>query len=487
MPIEPVVSFIVPVYQKPEYVFRRCLDSLFDKSVPRDVEIICVFDGADERLEAIARGFKRVKSVVIDHGGAPKARNAGLDRATGQYAWFVDSDVYLKPGHVARMLEEFKACPDADFVYSGYEGTEGSGEFASESFNPYVLTCANYISSMAPIKREKAPRWDETLEAAQDWDYWLTAVEQGCKGVFVEGSGFIADTPHSGISAVKWNNENRDKTIYTVRHKHGIPDREIGVFTAAYQDRAIKLAEVLGADIIRPTGLTPSVYKMIFNLGYNFISRFEGFGNDVIKIQYWIPGEIEGLKNARYTTVMETIRVAKGVINYCNTDYEKNKLEELGITAEVVPLPLSEGDIAKVSQQLPEKFTVLIATDKAYSDLLKEIAVDLPHINFIYNAAKVADFSCFLSFYQFAALDNAMLVAHVNGRHVISNVQAPYCGFVDPDQTWEKFKKELYEKLQDLRTKPLNKEAQDYYLAQADPAQFRNAVLQLIRKPLEVI
>src|SRR6185436_20923896 len=146
MPIEPVVSFIVPVYQKPEYVFRRCLDSLFDKSVPRDVEIICVFDGADERLEAIARGFKRVKSVVIDHGGAPKARNAGLDRATGQYAWFVDSDVYLKPGHVARMLEEFKACPDADFVYSGYEGTEGSGEFASESFNPYVLTCANYIS-----------------------------------------------------------------------------------------------------------------------------------------------------------------------------------------------------------------------------------------------------------------------------------------------------------------------------------------------------
>src|SRR6185436_12057199 len=146
-------------------------------------------------------GFKRVKSVVIDHGGAPKARNAGLDRATGQYAWFVDSDVYLKPGHVARMLEEFKACPDADFVYSGYEGTEGSGEFASESFNPYVLTCANYISSMAPIKREKAPRWDETLEAAQDWDYWLTAVEQGCKGVFVEGSGFIADTPHSGISA----------------------------------------------------------------------------------------------------------------------------------------------------------------------------------------------------------------------------------------------------------------------------------------------
>jgi glycosyltransferase involved in cell wall biosynthesis len=452
----------------------------------KDKEVICVFDGGNEELEAIAKKF-HVEQIVIEHGGAPKARNVGLDKAKGQYVWFVDSDVYLKPGHVKRMLEEFEAMPEADFVYSGYEGTEGSGEFTSEGFNPYVLTCANYISSMAPIKREKAPRWDESLAAAQDWDYWLTAVENGCKGVFVEGSGFIADTPNSGISSVAWNMGNRDKTIYTVRHKHKIPDREIAVFTAGYQDRAIKIAEILGADIMRPTGLTPNVYKMIFNLGYNFISRFEGFAPDVAKIQYWIPGEIEGLKNARYSTVMETIRVAKGVINYCNTDYEKNKLEELGITAEVLPLPLAQADINKVKSNLPQKFTVLVATDKAYADLLKEISIDLPHINFVYNAAKTEDFSCFLSFYQFAALDNAMLVAHVNGRHVISNVQAPYCGFIDPDQSWEKFKKELYDKLREVKDLPLNQEAQEYYLGQADPQRFKEAISGLIKRPLEVI
>jgi glycosyltransferase involved in cell wall biosynthesis len=483
---KPLISFVVPAYKKPEHVFRRCLESLMDKSVPKNTEIIVVFDGPDEVMESVAKEFPKVHSVVVEHGGAPKARNIGLGLAKGDYVWFVDSDCYLKPGHVKRMIEEFEAT-DADFVYSGYEGTEGAGEFASESFNPYVLTCANYISSMAPIKRDKAPRWDETLEAAQDWDYWLTAVENGCKGVFVEGSGFIADTPNSGISSVKWNNENRDKTIFAVRHKHDIPDREIGVFTAGYQDRAIKLAEILGADVMRPTGPTPSIYKVIFNLGYNYLSRFEGFGDDVIKIQYWVPGEIEGLKNARYATVMETIRIAKGVINYCNTDYEKNKLEELGITAEVVPLPLAQTDIEKVKHDLPEKFTVLVATDKAYSDLLKEMSVDLPHINFIYNAAKVSDFSAFLSFYQFAALDNAMLIAHVNGRHVISNVQAPYCGFVDPDQSWEKFKRELYDKLRDIKEKPFNQEAQDYYLTESSPVAFCRKIHALIAKPLEVI
>lgn len=486
MPKQPLVSFVIPVYQKPPHVFKECLEKLHDKSVPKDVEILAVFDGKNEELEAVAASFPKVQSIVIDHAGAPAARNAGLDRATGEYVWFVDADVYLKPGHVNRMLEEFKAT-DADFVYSGYEGTEGAGEFSSESFNPYVLTCANYISSMAPIKRAKAPRWDESLKAAQDWDYWLTAVEQGCKGVFVEGPGFIADTPNSGISSVAWNNENRDKTIYAVRHKHGIPDREIGVYTTNYSDRAIKIAEILGADVMRPTGLTPSVYKAIFNLGYNPVSRFEGFPPDVAKIQYWIPGEIEGLRNARYATVMETIRVAKGVQNFCNTAYEKNKLEELGITAEVLPLPLAESDIRKVRTSLPEKFKVLVATDKAYSDLLKELSVDLPHIEFVYNAAKIDDFSCFLSFYQFAALDNAMLIAHVNGRHVISNVQAPYCGFIDPDQTWEKFKRDLYNKIHEVKELPFNHEAQIYYLAESDPKKFKDRITGLVRKPLEVL
>lgn len=483
----PIVSFVLPVYKKPAQVFRRCLESLLDKSVPKNVEVICVFDGGDRDLEGIAASFKNVRVDVIEHGGAPKARNRGLDLAKGIYVWFVDADVYLKPGHVKRMLEEFEAVPDADFVYSGYEGTEGLGEFSSESFSPYVLTCANYISSMAPIRRDKAPRWDETLKAAQDWDYWLTAVENGCKGVFVEGSGFIADTPNSGISSVAWNNENRDKTIYTVRHKHNIPDREIGVFTERYQDRAIELAEIMGADIMRPTGPTPSVYKMIFNLGYGRMSRFEGFDPSVVKVQYWLPGEIEGLRNAKYQTVMETIRVAKGVTNFCNTEYEKNKLDELGIRAEVVPLPLADSQIKKIETALPDKFTVLVATDKAYAEVLKDIAIDLPHINFVFNSGKPKDISCFLSFYQFAALDNAMLIAHVNGRHVISNAQAPYCGFIDPDQSWEKFKLALYDKIREVKAKPINTEAQNYYVEKSNPQKFKETIGSLIKKNMEVI
>lgn len=485
----PLVSFVIPVYKKPPDVFEKCLASLFDQSL-KEIEVIAVFDGQDADLEAVAKKFPKVKRYVIDHGGAPKARNFGLDKAVGDYVVAWDADCYAKPHMAKRWMDEFKAVPDADFVYTGYEMTEGAGEFASESFDAYSLESGNFISSMTPIKREKAPRWDESLEAAQDWDYWLTAVEQGCKGVFIEGPGFVTDTYRTGLSSVKWNAENRDNTIYTVRRKHGIPDREIGVYTLNYRGMGIKLAKILGADVIKATGPTPTVYKMIVNLGYSFLSRFEGIDKEVVKVQYWLPGEIEGLRapDAKYQTVMETIRIAKNVVNYCGTDYEKNKLDEIGIQADVMPLPLATEDMTKVSHRLPEKFSILVATDKAYSDLLKELSVDLPHIEFKYNAAKIEDFSCFISFYQFAALDTAMLTAHVNGRHVISNVQAPYCGFVDPDQSWEKFKKDLYDKIHEIKGKPFNQEAQDYYLAEANPAKFKEMVVALLpKKIMEVV
>lgn len=482
-----VISFVIPVFRKPPEVFRKCLQSLFDQSI-KDFEVICVFDGDNEDLRKVVIDFPQVQSIVIPHGGGCKARNTGLGLAHGQYVFFWDADCYIKPDHAKRMIQEFEANPDVDFVYSGYEMAEGQGEFQSESFDAYSLQSGNFISSMAPIKREKAFLWDETLEAGQDWDYWLTAVERGLKGIFVEGSGFITDTYNTGLSSDKWSPEKRDETIYRVRHKHNIPDREIGVFTMNYRAMGMKLAQILGADIIKPTGLTPTVYKMVVNLGYSFLSRFEGFGSDVIKVQYWIPAEIEGLRapNAAYKTVMETVKVAQGVHNYCGTNYEKNKLEEIGISAEVMPLPLAAEDTLKVSHSLPEKFTILLATDKAYADLFKDISVDLPHIKFIHNAAKTADFSCFMSFYQFAALDSAMLTAHVNGRNVISNVQAPYCGFVDPDQSWEKFKKELYDKIHEVAALPLNKEAQDYYLKEADANRFRYAIYALLKKEMVI-
>lgn len=482
----PVISFVVPVYQKPPQVFRKCLESLFDMSL-KEIEVICVFDGENPELQKVAGYYKKAFIHVIEHGGAPKARNAGLALAKGEYVCFWDADCYAKPEMAKRWIQEFEAVKEADFVYTGYEITGERGAMQGEAFDPYSLTCANYISSMSPIKREKAFQWDESLEAGQDWDYWLTAVDKGLKGAFIQGAGFLTDHA-AGISSKHWSPENREATILKIKQKHAIPDRDIGIYSQYYNDRALKLAKVLGADLIGPRSKDPSRYKIVFNLGYNSMSRFEGFPTEQSKIQYWIPGEVESLKQAKYDTVIETVRISKTVTNFCATQYEKNKLKEIGIDAEIVPLPLAEEDRQKVQTELPKDFSVLVLTDASYGKLLKELEIDLPHIKFDHEKGKAKDYACVLSFYNFAVFDDAVLAALVNGRNVISNIQSPYCGFVDPSQNWETFKKELYEAIRTTKEKPFNKSAQDHYLEWSNPEKFKNKVMDYFPKTvLEVV
>ena len=484
MPKKPLVSFVIPVYKKDPEVFRYCLKSLFDQSL-KDFEVICVFDGEDDELAKVAAAFP-VKFFAIEHGGAPKARNAGLREAKGTYVVFWDADCYIKPEAAQSWLMHFDAHPDVDFVYFGYELSGERGAHDAEPFDHYSLTCGNYICSMSPIKREKAHEWDESLDGAQDWDYFLTACERGLKGAWIQGRGFITDAGE-GISSKVWSAERRGETIRKIKEKHGIPDRRIGVFSHQYYDRALKLAKIVGGDIIKPSGKSFEEYDVLFILGFGWASRFDGIPKETVKIQYWIPAEVEALMSAQYKTVIETVRISKGVINYCNTDYEKNRLAEIGIEASVLPLPLSKEDLEKVSDSLPEKFKVLLVADEAYEKLLKELPQDLPHVEFLQGQANIKDCSVLMSFYRFSALDDAILVAHVNGRNVISNVQAPYCGFVDPDEEYEKFKINLYEKLREMKNKPFNKEAQEYYLDFASPEKFRQAILALQPRVLEVV
>lgn len=483
----PLVSFVVPVYRKSPYVFRKCLEHLFDQSL-KETEVICVFDGPDEELKKVAVEFPKAQLYFIEHGGASKARNYGFSVAKGEYLCAWDADCYIKPDTAKRWIEEFEVS-GADFVYSGYEIEGEKGGFDSEPFDPYRLTCGNLVASMFPIKREKAPKWDESLEAGQDWDFWLTAVERGCKGVWIEGSGWTTEpSDKDSISAKGLSGPNRSDIIKKIREKHGIFNREkFGIFTMDQRNRALRISEVLGGDYICAQGLEPDVYKTLFNLGYNFLSRWEGIAEETTKIQYWNTHWIEALKQAKYASVMETIRIAKKCVNLCGTQYEKNALDELGIQADVVPLPLTEKQIAETAEVLPEEFSILLLADNAYGKLFQEMQQDLPHIKFGYQQGDVKDYSCLMSFYSFASVDEAITNALVNGRNVISNVQAPFCGFIDPQQEWETFKKDLYNAVNLVRSKPFNKEAKDYYLQLASPVKFRETIASYAKPVLEVV
>jgi len=92
------ISFIIPVYNVEKYL-KQCLDSIINQTL-RDIEIICVNDGSTDESLNILKDYKEKDSRIIiinqNNAGQGKARNEGLDVATGEYILFVDSDDWIE-------------------------------------------------------------------------------------------------------------------------------------------------------------------------------------------------------------------------------------------------------------------------------------------------------------------------------------------------------------------------------------------------------
>lgn len=92
------VSVIVPAYNVEKYL-RKCLGSLVSQTL-QDIEIIVVNDGSGDHSQEIIDEFsekypEKIRSFTKENGGLSDARNYGLDRATGEFIGFVDSDDYV--------------------------------------------------------------------------------------------------------------------------------------------------------------------------------------------------------------------------------------------------------------------------------------------------------------------------------------------------------------------------------------------------------
>ncbi|MCG7281727.1 glycosyltransferase [Chryseobacterium taklimakanense] len=92
------VSVIVPVYNVEKYL-RKCLGSLVSQTL-QDIEIIVVNDGSGDHSQEIIEEFsekypEKIRNFTKENGGLSDARNYGLDRATGEFIGFVDSDDYV--------------------------------------------------------------------------------------------------------------------------------------------------------------------------------------------------------------------------------------------------------------------------------------------------------------------------------------------------------------------------------------------------------
>lgn len=541
---EPKISFVVPIYKVTPDMLKRCLRSLTDQDYS-DVEIVCVFDGRDTELEKVVEPFERrkeVKSITIEHAGACAARNAGFAETSGDIVSFFNSDYIAKPGMVRMWVDALISHPDCGFAYGAYElTTQQRWIYPSKAFDSWLLEVANYIDCGFPLWRKYFVPWDPECKSLQDWDFWLRVVKtHKVKGFYLGREvSFLAEPPRQGGLSHD-SSSNWIERVKYVKSKNGITEPPIVVTSLGAPYHGQEIAKMIGADFRDDTIFKPNEYKGLYMIGFYMKPTDRAnehphilahYNHGTKRILHFVGADIYWLRKFPH----ESLKFISGALNLkcnkilCENEQALKELAELGINADILPIPPYNDYELK---PLPETFRVAVyLTNKSdfdkycqeetlsiirampdvefsgYGDAGKDLSY--PNLKVYGNLSKeewkqfVYEHSCYLRIVRHDTRPMASDEFMLAGRDVVTNIRAPYMRYVstagDPEKNewdifqsglnplyWPDTKKRFIQEIRKVRDNPNAKIfgaspmdmrtnadlARDYYSAELDRATY---------------
>jgi len=141
-----LISVIIPIYNTKAYLVDAIDSLLVQKNFIK--EIILINDGStDGTKELIDKEYKDNPLFIIVHSennGQGVARNIGIEKASGEYIYFFDSDDILLPGLFENFIETYNSYPDIElFCFSGESFLDNNYPL-EEVDNPNILSKKAY-------------------------------------------------------------------------------------------------------------------------------------------------------------------------------------------------------------------------------------------------------------------------------------------------------------------------------------------------------
>ena len=175
------ISVIIPVHNRALQV-RAAIDSVLAQRYP-EFELIVVDDGSTDGLNAALAPYARrphVRILSLAHGGENRARNAGLEAATGDLIVNLDSDNLMCPGYLERLSLAYASAPDAQCGLAAILWDDGDTKvhlrhdhFAWDGvLEGRVGIDTNAFSFRTRVWQELGG-WDESLTRLSDFDLAL--------------------------------------------------------------------------------------------------------------------------------------------------------------------------------------------------------------------------------------------------------------------------------------------------------------------------
>lgn len=207
----PKVSVVIPTYNRAT-LLPEAIRSVMRQTV-KGIEVIVCDDGSTDGTEEVVRNaFPEVRYLRLEHSGLPaKARNAGIDAASGELIAFLDSDDRWTPDKIERQLGALEGgvglvCSNAWRVTPAHEEAgdpylaEGQGRsgraFADLVNDNFVITSTVLVRRGLLEEVKGFCELPETF-GVEDYDLWLRLSLRADIAYLPEPLAFYLDQPGS--------------------------------------------------------------------------------------------------------------------------------------------------------------------------------------------------------------------------------------------------------------------------------------------------
>lgn len=207
----PAVSVVIPSCNRPN-LLRRAIESVFTQSY-RDWEVVVVDDRPSEETRAVAESFpERVNYVLGESAGPSRARNRGLQAATGELISFLDDDDVMLPDNLEVLSRHLITHDDTGCAYGWHAWIKPGGAITGrpgpqvKGAAPVVLPggfevqpCGmrlqgdifarllleeSLLLGSSLIRRSWLDRcggFDPSIDYQEHWDLYLRLAQAGCR------------------------------------------------------------------------------------------------------------------------------------------------------------------------------------------------------------------------------------------------------------------------------------------------------------------
>jgi len=223
----PLVTIAVPSLNQGRFL-DRALTSIFDQQVP--VEVFVLDGGSnDDSLEIIRKWESRLSGwrSYVDKGQS-SAINEGIAQGSAPLVCWLNSDDWLIPQALSRLIEELQSFPNAPVAYGRawnfLQKTGNKSPVWVEPFDEKRLALRCIVSQPSTLIRRAA--WDavggvdEQLHFAMDYDLWWRLYKRFGPFRFVDAFTAV-NRDHEATKTRTQRRRHYQEAIVVVRKHYG--------------------------------------------------------------------------------------------------------------------------------------------------------------------------------------------------------------------------------------------------------------------------